>query len=140
MAAGSTITAGGLLQIYTARQSQNSILGLLNSLVFTPGTLFVDTAQEVWCTYYPIPIPGIPFTISYKDCLAQIVNQAVIVVTEFLLDLHPADEYPGWNQYFTIMNRMDNYNSFSEQRYLLSRKQLKIFNHPKSYTHFDFAP
>lgn len=139
-AVGSTITSGGLLRIYTARQSQNSILGLLNGLTFAPGALFVDTAQEVWCTYYPTPIPGLPFTISYKDCLTQIATQATIVVTEFLLDLHAANEFPGWDEMFVMMNRIDDYKTLPDQKFLLSRRLSKILNQPKSYTHFNFAP
>jgi len=129
--AGGTVTAGGSLRIFTSRQSQNSILGLLNGSFFTPGTLFVDTNQEQWCTYYPSSFGGTPFTIFYKESLQQLVEQAAIIIDEFLVDLHSYDEYPGWIARFSM--------SYSDvelsERYRFSRRLLKSFNHPKSWTH-----
>jgi hypothetical protein len=130
MAVGSTIDSGGRLSIYTARQSQNSILGLLNGNLFSPGDLFTDTALEVWCTYYPTPLAGTPFTISYKECLGMLTAQAMLVVTEVLYDLHGPDQFPGWSEEF----------QFDGEPYFISRRLSKILNHPKSYTHLDFAP
>jgi hypothetical protein len=52
---GSTITATGNLQIYTATQAQNTISppGIINGVMFTAGTEFVDTTTEEWGVYYP---------------------------------------------------------------------------------------
>ena len=64
----STLSASGQLRIYTAVRSQNQINNLINGSPFIPGTLFVDTNEEMWATYYPGgSYGGGPFTIYYKD-------------------------------------------------------------------------
>ncbi len=64
----STLSASGQLRIYTAVRSQNQINDLINGSPFTPGTLFVNTSEEMWATYYPGgSYGGGPFTIYYKD-------------------------------------------------------------------------
>lgn len=55
------------VQIFTARQSQNSIAGLINNASFIPGPLNVDTDTERWRTYFPNPFVSAPFTIFYKE-------------------------------------------------------------------------
>jgi len=66
--ATSTLTSTGELRIYTARQSQNSILGLLNGVAFTPGTFDVNTATETWGIYFPNGLyGGQAFNFYYKD-------------------------------------------------------------------------
>lgn len=133
------------LRIFTARQSQNSISGTLNGVAFVPGTLYVDTATEHWCQYfdfpfaYPLSNLGVPYTIFYKDCLQQAMNQAQIIVTQFLLDLHPFNEFPGWLVAFNLRYRGSDARSSSlevlaDQPYYLRRRQIQLFNHPKSYT------
>lgn len=138
MDAGSSITSGGLLTIYTARQQQNSVFGILNGVPFTPGTPYIDTALEQWCLYYPTPLPGIPYTISYKDCFGPTVLQATIIVDEFLVDLHPYNEFPGWMarfwvDYASVLDPND-FSSVSPEVYLLRRRNLNVINHPKSWT------
>lgn len=59
-------TNGGLLLIYTADRSQNSVQGLLNGVPFIPGPLFVNSATEMWGIYAPHN-SGIPFTLFYKN-------------------------------------------------------------------------
>ncbi len=69
-------TGGPSVQIFTAKRSQNSILNnygstfvdaAINGTEFTPGTLFVDSATEIWQTYFPSSSGGTPYTIFYKD-------------------------------------------------------------------------
>lgn len=138
MAAGSFITSGGLLSIYTARQQQNSVFGILNGVAFAPGTLYVDTALEMWCLYYPTPLPGTPYTISYKDCLGLAVQQAAVIVDEFLVDLHPYNEFPGWMSRFWIdcVPKLDEQDFVfcAPEAYMIRRRNLSVINHPKSWT------
>lgn len=65
--AGATITTPTLLRIFTATRSQNQINGLINFVPYIPGIEFVDSATEIWNTYYPSDLGGTPFTIFYKD-------------------------------------------------------------------------
>ncbi|WP_420421525.1 beta strand repeat-containing protein [Simkania sp.] len=62
-------TVGGPLRIFTARRSQNTILGTgnMNGTTYVPGPLFIDSATEIWNTYFPSLQGGMPFTIFYKD-------------------------------------------------------------------------
>lgn len=118
--------------VFTARQSQNSILGLLNGRSFTAGPIFSDTNQERWCVYYPDPILGVPFTIFYKECLGAILSQQVgPIISQFLVDLHPYDEFlPGWIENFSISDGYED--PFSPECYFLRRRQIKVVNHPKT--------
>lgn len=138
MAAGSSITSGGLLAIYTARQQQNSVFGILNGVIYVPGTLYLDTALEQWCLYYPAPLPGIPYTISYKDCIGTALQQATIIVDEFLVDLHPYNEFPGWTSRFWVdcVPKLDEQDFVfcGPEAYLIRRRNLNNINHPKSWT------
>ncbi|MBX7067504.1 MAG: filamentous hemagglutinin N-terminal domain-containing protein [Parachlamydiales bacterium] len=128
MNSSATITTGSTLRIYTARQPQNSILGLLNANTFTPGALFKDTSTERWCVYYPNPILGSPYTIFYKDCLSILSYQANLIVSEMLSDLHPADEYLGWKERFSWEDE------FLFETFYLRRRNLHLINLPKSWT------
>ncbi|MBX7066554.1 MAG: filamentous hemagglutinin N-terminal domain-containing protein [Parachlamydiales bacterium] len=58
---------GGPLRIYTATQSQNTILGLLRGTPFVPGTEFVNTSLEQWDAYFPFAFGGFPYTVFYKN-------------------------------------------------------------------------
>lgn len=135
MAAGSFINSGvGLLQIYTALQDLNSIDGLLNGLSFNAGTLFANTTQEIWCRYFCTPISvGSPFRIAYKNCLQVVLEQASIIIDEFLVDLHPYNEFPGWMQKFFVQYNNDE-NGMITEPYYIRRRNLNLFNHPKSYS------
>ncbi len=128
-------TAGGAVRIFTSQQSLNSILGLINGLTFTAGTVFIDTNQEAWCVYYPSNFGGTPFTIFYKDCLQQLADQAQIAVAEELNDLHPTNEAPGWWQRFS-MSLYNDPELTVEYPYFIGRRFLKTVWHPKSYTAF----
>lgn len=125
-------TGSAPLLIYTALQSANNIAGLLNNLRFNQGTLFVDTDQEIWCTYFCTPIyVGSPFRIAYKNCLQQALYQAQIIVNQLLTNLHPYDEFPGWANIFWLTGVDPNL--FAEP-YYLRRRQLNLLNHPKTWS------
>lgn len=132
---GSAISTGaGLLQIYSALQGANAIDGSLNGLSFSNGTLFSDSNQEIWCTYFCAPLmPGFPFTVSYKNCLQEATVQATIIVDQFLVDLHPYNEFPGWVQRFWFRWESE-LAQLSDLPYFIRRRHLNIINHPKSYT------
>lgn len=104
-----------------------------------PGTLFVDTPYEIWCTYYnnniggsPFPgsgAGGFPFTIFYKPCLQQVVEEAMIVVTEMLWDFgdpdfpfHGLNEYYGWPSKFIVFYDLTPPQNLDPERYFLRRK------------------
>lgn len=144
---------GAPIRIFTALQqngaanNQISAGALLNGFSpFSPpfnypGTLFVDTPYEIWCTYYnnniggsPFPgstAGGFPFTIFYKNCLQQVVEQAMIVVTELLRNLegfenpdfpyHGLNEYYGWPSKFIIFYDLIP-QLLDHERYFLKRK------------------
>lgn len=125
--AASTLNAPGGISLYTARQNLNSILGLLNGATFISGALFVDTASEVWCTYFPNGTTTFPFTVFYKDCLNAVAYQASLSITEMLRDLHPYDENLGWFQLMQMSS------DEMKEPYFLRRRELYL-NHPKSWT------
>ncbi len=135
------------LRIFTALRPQNTINGTLNGVPFVPGTLFVDTATELWCQYFAFPFAypfsnlGVPYTIFYKDCLGPAMNQAQIIVTQFLLDLHPFNEFPGWQEefYFHFQGmESSKYTSsltvLDKEPYYITHRHLHPINQPKTYT------
>lgn len=143
MAAAASI-AGGAIQIYTANQGTSILDGQLNGVAygfgaFTPGTPFVDTFYEQWCSCCScLSCTAIrtgnsnPFTIFYKPCLQLILLQATEVIDEFLVDLHPYNEFPGWMERFLLQ-----YSDLSGQPsepYYFRRRHLNVMNHPKSWT------
>lgn len=131
MDALATITSGSTLRIFTARPTQNAINGLLNGAPFIAGTFFIDSATEIWCTYFPSALSGTPYTIFYKPCLQQATEQATIVNTEMLLNFHPYDEYLGWLELFDVTPI---YEYEFKEPFMLRRRKLKFINHPKSWT------
>ncbi len=101
MAAGASISSAGLLQIYTARQQFNSILGTLNGLTFGPpncgnGPLYSDSLCEIWCTYFDNGAIGTPFTVYYKDCLQQATEEAMLIVDQLMDGLDSFDDLSPW--------------------------------------------
>lgn len=69
-----TLSGTGFVRLYTADRMQNSIpdFAVINGLPYVKGPSGVDTAHEVWNTFYPDP--GTPpgdgsdhFTIFFKD-------------------------------------------------------------------------
>lgn len=72
MDAGSTIFPFGVtgtppVRIFTARQAQNNIAGVINGVTFVPGPFNVNTSSERWSVYYPQNFGGFPFTVFYKE-------------------------------------------------------------------------
>lgn len=145
-AVGSRII-GNPLQIYTSQQGYNSILGTLNGILFSNGTLFQNSSLEQWCTYFGCPFQiaglGFPYTVFYKNCLTQLTQQAMVIVDEILVNLlHPYNEYPGWIEEFFVSregegnwNRVDSAIMGFKDAYIIRRRLLHGANHPKSWTH-----
>lgn len=131
-AAGSSIVTAGYLRIYTSQQNLNSILGTLNGIAFVPGTLFQDTNQEIWCTYFPTPLNGVPFTISYKNCFQAVITQAQTNIVQFNVTLHPYNEYPGWEERFLV--KYAGFGPIADAGYSLRRRNLQSINQPKTWT------
>lgn len=131
---GIITTNGGAIRIFTSQQSLelNQILGLINGQNFSPGPLFVDSNQEIWCTYYPSTSGGFPFTVFYKDCLQLLMQQAEVAVAELLTNFHPFNEFPGWWDRFTISSSIKG-QDFSTP-YFIRRRYSPYFLQPKSYT------
>ena len=76
--AGATLTSGGELRLYTARQSQNSISELINGLAFFPGAFNVNTLAETWSTYFPGGLyGGLSFNFYYKDPILPPITRNV---------------------------------------------------------------
>jgi len=160
MEAGTSISSGvGFpLNIFTSEQSLNSINGTLNSNLFVAGTLFENTVNEIWCTFAPPFITcgncqfqagcladcpsflllstGIPYTIFYKNCLQLVLQQAMVVVDQFLVTLHPYDEFPGWVERFSFQfSDLFPVKPYPYQFYI-RRRLLNCLNNPKYWTIF----
>lgn len=130
----SFVTANGsLVSIYTARQGQNDIdpLTLLNGSTFLPGVLYVDTNQEMWCTYFPEGNTFFPFTLFYKDCLQLVTNEAMSIETEILWKFEKFR--PTWLEEFTIADESDSQEEETRKWMLQRRSRL---NNPRSWTDF----
>ncbi|MBX7067127.1 MAG: filamentous hemagglutinin N-terminal domain-containing protein [Parachlamydiales bacterium] len=153
MLAGTSVKSGSPLRIFTAySQAMGSGTGinfidptaLLNnqspSAFGYPGTLFQDTATEVWCTFfgcpanYPFPALGVPFTIFYKNCLDVVVQQAATVVVQLEVYLHPYNEFPGWMERFWVKYAQSDKNFNPNEPYYLRRRHLNVINQPKTWT------
>lgn len=121
------------IAIYTARQNLNQIAGMINGSSFSASpVLYVDTATEQWCTYFPNGLNFLPFRVFYKDCLQQAAAQAAPIVAEMLENYHPYSEYPGWWSLFSVASQLPD--TPWTQPFFLTRRQLQPFNNPKSYT------
>lgn len=125
-------TNGGAIRVFTARQFLNSISGLLNTSSFSGGTLFEDTATEVWCTYFPSSIGGFPYTIFYKPCEELLLNQASFSIDEALNNLHAFNEFPGWWMRYTLSSDISEVEY--DQLFFMRRRFSPQFWQPKSYT------
>jgi len=136
----SSFSVTGYLRLYTARRNQNTISPLAQFISngipfsFIPGTIFQNTDQEKWCTYYPDGTLGVPFRLFYKDCLQEVIEQATVVVTEFLVDLHPYGEFPGWMEEFHLAAESSLPIRFSYAPFYLRRRHLNVINQPKTWT------
>ncbi len=130
---------GGYIRVYTARQNQNTIDPLAQFIsggtpyFFTPGTLFVDTDQEKWCTYFPFGDQGVPFKIFYKPCLQAVAQQATLIVDEFLAKENDFNYDIGWMLRFKVFYQTKM--PLPTEPYFIRKPQDPYYNnHPKSYT------
>ena len=139
---------GQPLRIFTALSNSNTICAtaLMNGFLASDpqfglfsGLLFNDTAYQVWCTYFSCPSPypfsglGFPFTVFYKNCLQRVTQEAMIVVDQLLVTLHPYDEFPGWMGKFWLLYAEGKYES-SNEPFMLRRRNLNLLNQPKTHT------
>jgi hypothetical protein len=144
-----TSGAGSPVRIFTALQILNSIClaATINGFAigdplfaFGTGPLYQDTPYEVWCSYFSCPFPysfsslGFPFTVFYKDCLQLIVEQAMELADELLVNLHPYDEFPGWMARFWLAYDEAIEDWLANEPFMIRRRVLNFFNHPKSFT------
>lgn len=83
------------LRIFTAKQSLNTIEGVLNLVPFYPGLQYVESAAEVWGTYFSNSSGGVPFTIFYKDIWVHptVTDLFNIATSEFLQNLRYYDDF-----------------------------------------------
>lgn len=86
---------GGSLRLFTAKQSNNVIEGVLNLVPFSPGAEYISTSAESWGAYFYSFSGGVPFTIFYKDVWIspRITDQFNAATYEFLQDLKYFDEF-----------------------------------------------
>jgi filamentous hemagglutinin family protein len=137
MALGSKVTSGGALQIFSASHALNSISGLLNGTPFSVSSLLRPGIRSTLLegttfVYFLDPTPDSSFTIFYReDPVGARTFEVGPIISEFLVDLHPYDEYfPGWISEFSITGRKLN------EPYFLRRRQLKVANNPKTEVRF----
>lgn len=86
---------GGELRVFTAKQSLNTIEGILNLVPFYPGQQYVESAEEVWGTYFSTASGGVPFTIFYKEIWVHpaVTDLFNIATSEFLQNLRYYDDF-----------------------------------------------
>jgi len=102
------VAAGRFIRLFTARQNQNSIQGILtqggvSTVGLVLGPLYGNVPPERWGVYYfnPFFYAGQLFTIFYKDFLQEITEIGNTVVSELLFGFNPVDEFAGWPDVFS---------------------------------------
>lgn len=140
MGSASSIT-GSTINIWTARQPFNNILGTLNGVSFTPGLLYANSSQEHWRTFFPMqPLTGSPFAIYYKDNGQVIITDLTLVgqnpfirISEMQQEiLNPFDEYLALSTRFDMVynpgNKQDepgwltSFQDGEDRRYFIRRR------------------
>jgi len=132
------------IQIFTARQSQNTIQGTLISggspvTGFTPGPLFANIPPERWGVYYPNSFlyPNQIFTIFYKDSLQGVTPVGNAVVGELIYSLNPLDEFIEWpDEFWNLWRFVVIYDdklktSLSDERYWIARSKYQYLKFPR---------
>lgn len=150
------------LQIFTATQNLNTIDGSFNGpsgpcAAFKPGTLFADTSEEIWCTYFncnaAFPDAGTPcYTVFYKNCKPVIIHAAPAateankVVSEMLLYLQPTEFLEIYDRTPWLFLLL--YDRWSEQRkpnsldisndelYWIIRRKLHFIDFPRTIRYY----
>ena len=118
-------TLGGTpLYIYTATRDQNVIDGLIQGMPFVQGAEYIDTATEMWATYYPFTVGGVPYTIFYKDSgiYDLAMEQGGAALAEIYRQLHSYNEYINAYTQFIIME--------SQGRPVAEKRTLNSFDFP----------
>jgi len=114
--------------IFTAVRGQNIIAGSINGALFAPGTIYVDSASEQWCTYFPNGFATLPMRVYYKDCLpGAAASMANLVVSEMLTDLQPYIQYLGHPLEFDI--KYDPELSKEDEQYIIRRRNHQTLIH-----------
>jgi filamentous hemagglutinin family protein len=98
------------VQIFTARPSQNTILGTIDNATFVPGPIGVNSSEEQWGFYYPQAFVGSPFTIFYKEPGLPPTGQILQAQAKFpvvlgsMYDVLGEFQYPLpiYRNYFTV--------------------------------------
>jgi len=132
---------GQPLQIFTALQPLNSILGLLNGSPFAVGTIFNDTVTEHWCIYYPNAFFGGVFTIFYKNCFQEISQVGNLVASELLSDFDSASEFLDWPDdlrypwryailYDQGAEEFSSMNTLPSEPYWIQRQRFRLLHNP----------
>jgi hypothetical protein len=123
------------VQIFTARRSQNSILGLINSANFVPGAFNVDTAEERWAVYFPQGFVGSPFTVFYKEppvsaILPPLPFQRLAVVLGNMFNVLSEFETPlsYYQQQFCVSYCLENDNHWLNHSFQRHWKNLSNHN------------
>lgn len=137
MALGSKVNSGGALQIFSASHALNSISGLLNGTPFSVSSLLRPDLRSMLLegtsfVYFLDETLDSSSTLFYReDPVGARTFEVGPIISEFLVDLHPYDEYfPGWISEFSISGRK------LEESYFLRRRQLKVANNPKTEVRF----
>jgi filamentous hemagglutinin family protein len=138
-------STAGYIRVYTALQSQNNIDAAAQFIsggvpsTFTAGELFVDTATEQWCTYYPNGGGGVPFRIFYKDCLQILAAQATLIIDQLPFDFsfdmnwpyYGMEEYYGWPTKFYLIYQLASwkppYEDIPPEPYFIRRRKMLLF-------------
>ncbi|QVL56217.1 MAG: hypothetical protein KFB95_03175 [Simkaniaceae bacterium] len=112
MDSNSSIKAPGGIQIWTARQQFNLILGLLNGATFTPGPIYVNSLSEYWNTFFSTtPLNRLPFAVYYKNSTESILTGLTLVGDNPFIRiaegqqqmLSPFDEYLRLSLQFNVL-------------------------------------
>jgi filamentous hemagglutinin family protein len=97
---------GGNLRIFTAKQSLNTIEGVLNQAPFFPSPQDAGSTEEMWGTYYSGDAlsVGSPYIIYYKDFWVnpRVTDLFIIATTEFLQDLKDFDDFFYYQRCFCL--------------------------------------
>lgn len=85
------------VRIFSSIRSLNSIGGMVQGTTFVPGPYNVNSAMEIWSTYFPSSEgSGISFTFFYKEPVAllfsPVIQQSIVAQLEMLRDFLSFEE------------------------------------------------